>query len=97
MKVHGEIVIKGVTNQGRTFRPSDWAQRLATAVGTLGADRRILFHPRVRVARREGLNCVVVDARLQDEDALLFDFLLGFAISNDLQVTDGRVEACVAA
>ncbi|MGE0082712.1 MAG: DUF3579 domain-containing protein, partial [Thiohalomonadaceae bacterium] len=54
-----EIVIKGITRQGRTFRPSDWAQRLATAVATLGPDRRIIFHPKVHVATRQGLNCVV--------------------------------------
>ena len=24
-----EIVIQGVTSEGRTFRPSDWAERLA--------------------------------------------------------------------
>lgn len=92
-----EIVIKGITTQGRTFRPSDWAQRLATAVAVLGPDRRIIFHPRVRVAMRQGLNCVVVDAALREEQPSLFAFLIGFAESNDLQIDDATVQAKHAA
>ena len=26
---HSEVVIHGLTREGRTFRPSDWAERLA--------------------------------------------------------------------
>jgi hypothetical protein len=83
------IVIKGLTREGRAFRPSDWAQRLATAVGTPGADRRVRFHPYVHLGLRDGVNCVIVDARLREEDPRLCDFLLNFARNNDLQVDDG--------
>lgn len=82
------LIIKGLTREGRTFRPSDWAQRLATAVGIPGPDRRVLFHPRVHMSTREGVNCVVVDLRLKEEDPRLFDFLLKFASSNNLQVEE---------
>jgi hypothetical protein len=80
------IVIKGVTRGGRPFRPADWAQRLATAVGRPGADRRVLFHPQVHMAMREGVSCVIVDARLKDLEPRLFAFLLNFAESNELQI-----------
>lgn len=95
MEAAGQIVIKGLTRDGRTFRPADWAQRLTTAVASLGPDRRILFHPRVHMATRQGVPCVVMDARLQREEPMLFDFLLGFAANNDLQVEEilARVDA----
>ncbi len=79
------IVIKGVTRDGKTFRPSDWAQRLSTAVATQGPDRRIRFHPRVSMAIIDGYDCVVIDSRLAEEDPLLFEFLLNFARDNRLE------------
>lgn len=82
------VVIMGVTNGGRRFRPSDWAQRITTAVGSAGPDRRVRFHPRVRMATREGVNCVLVDKRLEEEDPMMFEFLMNFARSNDLQTSE---------
>jgi len=82
------MVIKGVTRSGRIFRPSDWAQRLATAVARPGPDRRVLFHPRVGMATLDGVNCVVVDLRLREEDPRLYQFLIRFAESNELQMEE---------
>ncbi|MGE0079874.1 MAG: DUF3579 domain-containing protein [Thiohalomonadaceae bacterium] len=87
-KAGRQIVIKGITREGRPFRPADWAQRLTTAVASLGPDRRIVFHPAVRMATRQGVACVVVDGALYGDDPLLFEFLLGFARNNDLQVEE---------
>jgi len=40
---------------------------------------------------------VVVDARLHADDPMLFEFLLGFARNNDLQVEDIEAHADVEA
>jgi len=80
------ILIKGITEDGKRFRPSDWAERLATAVGHCGADRRLRFHPHVRIANIDGEKCVVVNAALEDKEPLLFEFLLRFAKSNQLRI-----------
>jgi len=82
----GRIIIKGITTDGRKFRPSDWAQRLTTAVATPGPGRRIRFHPKVKMATIEGVNAVVIDADLAEEEPLLYEFLLGFARNNALQI-----------
>jgi Protein of unknown function (DUF3579) len=79
------IVIKGVTREGRRFRPSDWAERLATAVGQMGPDRRIRFHPQVRIATVDDEKCVLVDLALEENDPMLFSFLMHFAQDNHLQ------------
>jgi hypothetical protein len=86
--VAGKIIIKGVTSKGRKFRPSDWAERLVGAFATYGRDRRIHFHPRVSMGRWEDQTCVVVDRRLEQEDPMIYDFILRFARDNDLQTME---------
>jgi len=86
----GEIVIRGVTSAGRTFRPSDWAERLASVASHMGADNRLNYSPNVRPASRDGIRCVVINRALEQEEARLFRFLLDFARQNDLVIVDGR-------
>jgi len=80
------IVIKGITEDGRRFRPSDWAERLATAVGGFGPDRRVHFHPQVRIATVDDTKCVLVDEALEQGDPMLYEFLIHFAKNNHLQM-----------
>lgn len=80
-----KVIIKGLTEAGGKFRPSDWAERLCGAVASYGPGRRIIFHPNVRMASFEGVKSVVVDAELEDNDEMLFEFLLDFARENKLQ------------
>lgn len=82
-----KLIINGVTQDGKKFRPSDWAQRLTTAVASYGPGRRIIFHPKVKMAMLEGINCVVVNADLEDEDPMLFRFLVKFGEENNLKLT----------
>jgi len=86
----GEIVIRGVTTQGRTFRPSDWADRLAGIVSHVSSDNRLNFSPDVQPVTRAGVRCVVISRRLAAQDARVFKFLLDFASENNLEIVDGR-------
>jgi len=86
----GEVVIKGVTSNGRTFRPSDWAERLAGVASCVGCDNRLNFSDKVRPVTRDGIRCVVVNRALEQEDARLFRFLMDFAKQNDLTLCEGR-------
>jgi hypothetical protein len=88
MRENHKLLIKGLTLEGRTFRPSDWAQRLTTAVGTPGPGRRVQFHPKVHMATIDGVNCVVVDGSLQEEDPRLYQFLVSFGKNNGLQIEE---------
>ena len=82
-----KLIIYGVTKEGRKFRPSDWAQRLTTAVATHGPGRRIIFHPKVRMATLEGINCVVIETDLEETDPMLYRFLVAFGEENNLELT----------
>lgn len=81
-----KVIIKGLTKDGGKFRPSDWAERLCGAVASYGPGRRIIFHPQVKLASLEATKCVVIDAQLEEDDPMLFEFLLEFADDNQLQV-----------
>ena len=81
-----KIIICGITQQGRKFRPSDWAERLCGAFATYGRDRRIQYHPRVQVSTFEGTSCIVLDASLEDAEPMSFEFLMRFAQDNGLKI-----------
>lgn len=85
MSTSEKVIIRGLTQDGGKFRPSDWAERLCGAVASYGPGRRIIFHPGVKLASIEGVKCVVVDAVLEETDEMLFDFLMEFADDNNLQ------------
>lgn len=85
-----ELVIRGLTNAGKKFRPSDWAERLCGVFGSVGPDNRTRYSPYISPITREGMYCVVVNRKLEAEDPMAFRFLMDFARDNDLQVVDGR-------
>ena len=77
-------LIRGITQQGGTFRPSDWADRLAGAFSIMDPDHRVRYSPHVQPTTLNGTRCVVVDKRLKTEDPPAYRFLQSFAKSNDL-------------
>ena len=86
-----EFVIQGLTGDGKTFRPSDWAERLCGVMSAFGGDRRMAYSPYVHPVTANGVKCVVVDIRLERVEPMAYRFLLGFAKDNELRVRDGRV------
>jgi len=86
MATTAKVIIQGITESGGKFRPSDWAERLCGAVASYGPGRRIIFHPNVKLASIKGVKCVVIDAILEQEDEMLFEFLTDFADENRLQI-----------
>lgn len=91
-----EIFIQGVTADGKTFRPSDWAERLAGVMSQFrpgGAQRgsHLGYSPWCIPTTMSGFKCIVVHRDLQDHEPMAWDFVLNFARDNHLQV----VEACL--
>ncbi len=86
MPASEKVIIKGLTEDGGKFRPSDWAERLCGAVASYGRGRRIIFHPHVKLASIDGVKSVVISAELEELDEMLFDFLLDFGRENKLQI-----------
>jgi len=88
-----EFVIRGVTLAGRPFRPSDWAERLCGVMSAFGSDGRMEYSPYVYPIITGGVKCVVVDVRLKEIEPMAYNFLVNFAMDNELEVRQGRAAA----
>jgi hypothetical protein len=85
-----EFIIVGQTHDGKTFRPSDWADRLCGIMSAFGADQRMQYSPYVQPINVGGFKCVVIDARLQELEPMAYNFLINFARDNELKTRPGR-------
>ena len=85
-----EIVIQGITSEGRTFRPSDWAERLAGIMCSFGDDQKLAYPQYVRPMMLDNVRCVAVDKKLEKNQPTVFRFLMDFARDNDLRIVDCR-------
>ena len=93
-----EVFIQGLPSQGKTFRPSDWAERLAGAMSSfrpggaaMGAAAHIGYSPYCVPTSMGDVKCVVVNRELRNHEPMAWDFVLNFAKDNELQVS----EACL--
>lgn len=92
-----DFIIQGLTNAGKTFRPSDWADRLCGIMSRFhpdegrGLNRHLQYSPYVLPSMIEGVRCVLVDGRLYTLEPLAYHFLIDFAKDNDLRI----IEACL--
>jgi hypothetical protein len=93
-----EVFILGVTKDGKTFRPSDWAERLAGAMSSFrpggmvgGPGAYIGYSPYCVPSVIDGVKCVIVNEELRGLEVMAWDFVMNFARDNNLQV----VEACL--
>jgi hypothetical protein len=89
-----ELFIMGLTQSGQTFRPSDWAERLAGVMcqfrppGSGGIDAHLSYSPYCIPTIINGTKCVVVSEAIKAIEPMAWDFVLAFARDNDLQVVD---------
>lgn len=91
-----QVFIQGITRDGRTFRPSDWAERLAGVMsgfrpGGVQSGSHLSYSPWCVPTVVNGIKCVVVNGELREAEPMAWDFCLNFARDNDLQVA----EACL--
>ena len=89
-----EIFIQGITRDGKTFRPSDWAERLAGVMspfrcGGAQPGSYLSYSPWCFPTFMGGVKCVVVNRALRDHNVMAWDFCMNFAKDNDLQISQG--------
>ena len=93
LKAH-DVIILGLTTSGQTFRPSDWAERLAGVMSSIrpgGAvpGDHLTYSPWCVPNSWEGNKCVVVHTDMRTAHVMAWDFVMGFARDNQLQVITG--------
>ena len=92
-----EVFIQGITRDGRTFRPSDWAERLAGVMSSFrpgGAQpgSHLSYSPWCIPTVIEGVKCVIVNRDLRELEPMAWDFVMNFAKDNSLKVSEGKFE-----
>lgn len=90
-----EVFIQGVTLDGKTFRPSDWAERLAGAMSCFrpggvrgGIGAYIGYSPLCVPHVVDGIKCVIVGEALRDIEPMAWDFVMSFARDNGLRLVE---------
>ena len=88
-----ELLIRGITQEGRVFRPSDWSERLAGAMSSFrpdglrgGIGAFVGYSPYCMPRTVDGVKCVLVSDALRDIEPMAWDFVTHFARDNLLQV-----------
>jgi hypothetical protein len=89
------VFIQGITLEGRTFRPSDWAERLAGAMSSFrprgsagGIGAHIGYSPYCVPRIIGGVKGVLVNEALRGLEPMAWDFVMNFARDNALQTRD---------
>ena len=92
------VFIEGQTKAGKTFRPSDWAERLAGAMSSFrpegsvgGAAAFIGYSPYCVPRLIDNVKNVIVDERLKALEPMAWDFVMNFARDNKLPVVEGSL------
>ena len=94
-----KLCIQGVTHDGKVFRPSDWAERLAGVMsqfrpGGPKPGSHLSYSPwcfpTSLLTTYGEVKCVVINRDLRAAEPMAWDFVTNFAKDNNLQV----VEAC---
>ncbi len=88
-----QYYILGITQDGRSFRPSDWAERLAGAMSSFrpggssgGPGAHIGYSPFCVPRVVDGIKCVIVSEALKGIEPMAWDFVMNFARDNGLKV-----------
>jgi hypothetical protein len=90
-----QVFIQGITEDGRTFRPSDWAERLCGAMSSFrpdgvrsGIGAFIGYSPYCVPRVINGVKYVIVNEKLRELEPMAWDFVMNFARDNRLQTSD---------
>jgi len=90
-----QLVMRGLTREGRAFRPGDWAERLCGVMSAYrpggvppGVGANIGYSPLCIPRVIDGVKCVIVSSELREVELMAWDFVVGFARDNDLQTVE---------
>ena len=86
------ILIEGITDKGKKFRPSDWAERMSGKLATF-KNSRIKYSPMLQPSvNTKGSHCVVLDPSLETTNPELYQSIMSFAKNNQLKICNNNSE-----
>lgn len=78
--------ILGFTQEGKKFRPSDWAERIASLFGQFDGSRRLRYNPGVMPMLRAGAYGLFIASSLAQLEPEAFQYVMQFAENYQLQI-----------
>jgi len=85
-----KFVIRGVTEDGKKLRPGDWIERISSTLAGFCAQKKLRYCASVQPCIIDGEKCLVVARNLEKIDPIAYDFIMGFARSNQLTIMTDR-------
>ncbi len=85
-------IIRGVTEEGKKLRPSDWIERISSTLASFGSDHRLHYSNAVTPCIIDGEKCLVVARNLNELNPDAYDYVMNFAKSNKLCIREDRRE-----
>jgi hypothetical protein len=83
-----KIIIEGITENGKKFRPSDWAERMSGALSTFGRDQRIKYSPKLQPMTLNGIKCISIDPSLKESHPEMYNYIMQWVNTNHLKVSE---------
>jgi len=80
-----KIIIEGITEEGKPFRPSDWAERMSGSLCTF-SNHRVVYSPLLQPMVKGENKCVLLDPSLKESNPALYDSIMEFVRTNKLKV-----------
>lgn len=81
-----ECLILGITPEGRSFRPSDWAERLCGVLAGYDSKKRWVYSDHAQPVIHEGQVGVRIKTALQAINPDTYEFIMNFAYRNQLKI-----------
>ncbi len=86
------LIIQGITEDGRKFRPSDWAERMSGMLSSFGDDHRIHYSPQLRPISVDGVKSIAIDTDLSNTQPQTYNQIMEFAKRNMLRIIDAPTQ-----
>ena len=83
-----KILILGETTDGRRFRPSDWAERVAGCCALFSSNKRLKWHELLQPKYIENKKCLELNTRLHAIEPRAWVYVLEFVMSNRLKLSE---------
>lgn len=91
-KAKEQLIIQGISEDNKRFRPSDWVERISASLAVFGRDNKLRYSNFVQPCIIGDLKCLVVSTALAEANPHAYDFIMGFARANRLKIVQDRRE-----
>lgn len=85
-----QLIIQGISVDNKRFRPSDWVERISASMAVFGSDNKLRYSNYVQPCVIDDLKCLLVAEDLSEMDPAAYDFIMGFAQTNNLRICEDR-------